>query len=106
MDAFAQHRAAVHDARQIDGVFEVIADDLRVHPPVEERRADDELRAAAISELISDSRVRSEHIHVKVSFGRVTLSGYVRGEAKSAAAAEDVARLSGVLGGRNQLEIR
>jgi osmotically-inducible protein OsmY len=101
-----QHRAAVHDARQIDGVFEVIADDLKVHPPVGEQRADDELRAAAIKELISDSRIRSEQIHVKVSFGRVTLSGYVRGEAECAAAAEDVARVSGVLGVSNQLEIR
>ena len=70
--------AAAHDARHLEGVFNVIVDDLRVHPPVGPRRSDDEIRAAAIETLTADPRIRSTHIHVKVSHGRLTLTGYVR----------------------------
>jgi osmotically-inducible protein OsmY len=102
----AQHRAAVHDAQQIDGVFEVIADDLKVHPPIADQRSDDLIRATAMQQLVWDSRIRSNHIHVHVLLGQVTLTGYVWEDAESAAAAEDVARLSGVVGVTNQIEVR
>lgn len=101
-----QHRAAVDDARQIEGVFEVIADELKVHPPVGDQRADDEIRAAAMQQLNWDSRIRSDHLHVNVLLGRVTLTGYVREESERAAATEDVARLTGVVGITNQVEVR
>ena len=61
-----QRRAAVHDARRIDGVFEVI-DHLRVHPPVGPLRTDDEIRAAALRRLNGDSRIHAEQIRVKVA---------------------------------------
>ena len=98
--------AAIHDARHVEGVFEVIADDLRVHPPLGEVRADDQIRAAALQRLVSDSRIRSVYIDVKVVRGRVTLSGHVRDEAESAAAADDVKSLDGVIEVINKLEIR
>jgi osmotically-inducible protein OsmY len=98
--------AATHDARQIEGVFEVIVDDLKVHPPIGPRRADDEVRAAALQRLIADPRIRSTHIHVKVSHGHLTLSGYVRGQSESVAAREDVASLPGVTEVTNRIEIR
>jgi len=101
-----QHRAAVRDARQIDGIFAVIADDLKVHPPVGNQRADDEIHAAAMQRLIWDSRIRSDHIHVKVLHGQVTLTGYVREQSEHAAAAEDVERITGVVGVTNQIEVR
>ncbi len=41
---FPERLTAVRDARHIKGVFEVIADDLRVHPPIGSRRTDDEIR--------------------------------------------------------------
>jgi osmotically-inducible protein OsmY len=100
-----QRLAAVHDARQIDGVFEVIADDLEVRPPIGSLRSDDEIRAAATQRVIADSRIRSNHIHIDVSHAQVTLSGYVRNESDSAAAAEDVAGLTGVLGVTNQIKV-
>lgn len=98
--------AAAHDARDVEGVFNVIADDLRVHPLVGQRRSDDETRAAALDTLTADPRIRSTHIHVKVSHGHLTLTGYVRDQAESAAAAEDVASLSRVIEVTNRIEIR
>ncbi len=101
-----ERTAAARAARQVDGVFEVIVDDLKVHPPIGNRRADDEIRAAAQQRVICDSRIRSNHIHVKVSHGWVTLTGYVRHESESAAAVDDVASLTGVVGVTDRIEVR
>ena len=103
---FPERLAAARDARHIEGVFEVIADDLRVHPPIGSRRTDDEIRAAALQRLTDDGRIRSTHIHVKVSHGHLTLTGYARHDAESAAALDDVASLAGVVGVTNQIKIR
>ena len=98
--------AAAHDARDVEGVFEVIVDDLRVHPPIGPRRTDDEIRAGAFGRLNQDPRIRSTHIHVKVADCQVVLTGYVREEAESDAAVEDVAAVTGVVGVTNRIEIR
>ena len=98
--------AAAHDARGVEDVFDVIVDDLRVHPPIGSRRSDDEIRAAALRRLILDPRIRSTHIHVKVADCHVVLTGYVREEAESDAAVEDLATVPGVVGVTNRIEIR
>ena len=100
-----QRRAAAHDARQIDGVFEVI-DHLKVHPPIKALRQDDGVRAAALQRLTADSRVHAEHLHVAVSHGQLTLTGDARHQSQRAAAEEDVAVVPGVLGVSNQIEVR
>ena len=97
---------AAHDAHGVEGVLNVVVDDLKLHPPVARRRTDDEIRAAALQRLIWDPRIHSTHIHVKVTHGHVTLTGYVREEAESDAAAEDVAGVSGAVGVTNRVEIR
>ncbi len=97
--------AAAHDARHVEGVFNVIVDDLRLRPPVGPRRSDDEIRAA-LDTLTADPGIRSTHIHVKVSHGHLTLTGYAREQAESAAAAEDGANLHGVIEVTNRIEIR
>jgi len=102
----SERSAAARDARDVDGVFEVVVDDLKVHPPIGFWRTDDEIRAAALQRLIGDPRIRSTHIHVKVSHGYLTLTGYVRAQPESAAAAEDVASLDGVVGVTNRIETR
>ena len=84
----------------------MVVGDLKLHLPVGRRRTDDEVRGAALQRLIWDPRIRSTHIHVKVSGGQVVLTGYVRSEAESDAAVEDVATLTGVLGVTNRIEIR
>jgi osmotically-inducible protein OsmY len=98
--------AAAHDARHVEDVSNVIVDDLKVHPPVGPRRSDDEIRAAALETVTADPRIRSTHIHVRVSHGRPTLTGYARQSAESGAAAEDVASTSGVIEVTNRIEIR
>jgi osmotically-inducible protein OsmY len=98
--------AAAHDARDVEGVFNVIVDDLRVHPRVGPPRSDAAIRAAALDTLTADPRIRSTHIHVKVSHGHLTLTGYAREQAESAAAAEDGASLHGVTEVTYRIEIR
>ncbi len=104
--SFPQRLAAARDARQIEGVFEVIVDGLKVHPPVGPIRGEDEIRAAAMQKLSSDPRIRSNHIRVEVMDGHVTLKGYVREGSEHAAAAEDAASVTGVAGVTNQIEVR
>jgi len=104
--SFAQRLAAAHDARHVEGVFDVIIDDLKVHPPVGPRRGDDEIRVAALERLKSDPRIRSTHIHVKVLHGHLTLTGYARDDSERAAAREDVASLHGVIELTDRIEIR
>lgn len=98
--------AARHDARDVEGVFQVVVDDLKVHPQVGRRHTDDEIRAAALQRLIWDARIRSTHLHVKVAQGHLTLTGYVRDKEESDAATEDVATVTGVVGVTNRIEIR
>jgi osmotically-inducible protein OsmY len=104
--SFPERLAAAHDARHVEGVFEVIIDDLKVHPPVGPRRADDEIRVAALQRLISDHRIHARHIHVKVAHGHLTLTGYARDDSERAAAREHVASLHGVTELTDRIEIR
>jgi osmotically-inducible protein OsmY len=106
VESLPERLAAAHDARRVEGVFDVIVDDVKVHPPVAHRRSDDEIRAAALQRLTADARIRSTHNHVEVSRGHLTLTGHVRHEAESAAALEDVASLSGVVEMTNQIKVR
>jgi osmotically-inducible protein OsmY len=106
VEALPERLAAKRDARRVEGVLDVIVDELKVHAPPAHRRPDDEIRAAAFQRLTSDPRIRSTHLHVKISHGHLTLTGYVRQEAERAAAAEDVASLSGVIEVTNRIEVR
>lgn len=101
-----ERMAAIHDTRRVEGVFEVIADRLKVHLPVGQQRTDDEIGAAATQRVIDDARIRSNQIQVKVSGGWVTLTGYVRREAERAAAVEDVTDVTGAHGVIDELEVR
>jgi len=106
VESIPERLAAAHDARHVEGVLNVIVDDLKVHPPPAHRRADDEIRAAALERLTADARIRSTHIHVDVSYGHLILTGYARHEAESAAALEDVASLTGLVEVTNQIKVR
>ena len=100
-----QRRAAVHDARQPDGVFEVV-DRLTIHPPIPGVHVDDEIRARALQRLSSDPGVHLEHVHVKVSHGQVTLTGYVRHPAERTAAVDAVQNVSGVAAVSDEIQVR
>jgi osmotically-inducible protein OsmY len=105
VETLDQRHAAAHDAKQIDGVFDVI-DHLKVHPGFPDRRSDDEIRAAALQRLVSNSRIHADAIHVNVSQGRVILTGHARHQSQRAAAEQEVASLTGVLEVINRIEVR
>ena len=67
------------------------------------RRDDDEIRGAALQNLIWDVDVPSDFVDVKVDDGWVTLKGNVSYQFESDAAYDDVASLYGVLGVTNEI---
>jgi osmotically-inducible protein OsmY len=104
VERFNQRRAAVQDARKIDGVYEV-EDQLKVSLAGPDRREDDEIRGVALQALIWDTEVPSDTVDIKVQDGWITLKGDVSLQFQSDAAYDDVASLYGVYGVTNEIRI-
>jgi osmotically-inducible protein OsmY len=104
VERFSQRLAAAADARNIEGVYEVI-NDLKVSLLGSDRRADDEIRGAALQNLIWDAEVPSGYVDVRVKDGWVTLKGDVSYQFQSDAAYDDVSSLYGVLGVTNEIKV-
>jgi osmotically-inducible protein OsmY len=104
VERFSQRRAAVGDAKKIDGVFEV-DDQLKVNLVGADRREDDEIRGVALQALIWDTDVPSDLVDVKVEDGWITLTGDVGYQFESDAAYDDVASLYGVYGVTNEIKV-
>ncbi len=102
--SFGQRRAAVKDAREVDGVDEV-GDELQVRLLNDDRREDADIRGVALQFLMWDVEVPSEFIDVKVHDGWVTLKGDVGYQFESDAAFDDVAYLYGVVGINNDIRV-
>ena len=102
--SFSQRRAAVRDARTIDGVHYVY-DDLLVRLLDAAGRSDAELRGMVLQAIAWDTEAPAELIDVKVQDGWVTLRGTVSWQFQSDAAYEDVASLSGVIGITNDIRV-
>jgi len=101
---FSQRRAAVSDARSVEGVYDV-DDQLDVRLLDEERREDAEVRGIALQILMWDSEVPADLIDVKVADGWITLSGDVAYQFESDAAFDDIALLLGVVGITNEIRV-
>jgi osmotically-inducible protein OsmY len=104
VERFSQRRAAERDALGVDGVSEVI-NHLKVNLPGTDRREDDEIRGAALQNLLWDAEVPFDAIDVKVRDGRLTLTGGVSFRFQSDAAYDDVSRLYGVAGVTNEIKV-
>jgi len=102
--SFSQRYAAVRDARHVEGVYDV-DDHLHVHILDADRRADADIRGAALEALHRDTEVPSNLIDVKVSDGWLTLMGEVSWQDQSNAAYYDVANLQGVTGITNEIKV-
>jgi osmotically-inducible protein OsmY len=102
VESFSQRRAAAQDARTVDGVYDV-DNQLKVSLTGANRRDDDEIRGAALQNLVWDIEVPSDFVDVKVDDGWVTLKGDVSYQFESDAAYDDVASLYGVLGVTNEI---
>ena len=104
VERFNQRRAAVQDAKKIDGVYDV-DDQLKVSLAGTDRREDDEIRGVALQALIWDTEVPSDTVDVKVQDGWITLKGDVSFQFQSDAAYDDVASLYGVYGVTNEIRV-
>ena len=104
VESFAQRRAAVQDAEETEGVYEV-DDQLVVDLLGDYRREDDEIRGIALQFLTWDVEVPVESIDVQVDDGWVTLSGEVDFQFESDAAFDDVAGLYGVVGITDEITV-
>ena len=102
--SFSQRRAAVRDARGVDGVHYVY-DHLSVRLMEAAQRSDAELRGMALQTIAWDTEAPAELIDVKVQDGWVTLRGTVSWQFQSDAAYEDVANLFGVIGITNDIRV-
>jgi osmotically-inducible protein OsmY len=104
VERFSQRRAAGEDAKDVDGVYDV-DNQLDVSLTGSDRRDDDEIRGAALQNLIWDVEVPSDLIDVKVDDGWLTLKGDVSYQFESDAAYNEVASLYGVLGVTNEIVV-
>ena len=104
VERFSQRRAAAQDAKNVDGVYD-LDNQLKVSLTGADRRDDDEVRGAALQNLIWDVDVPSDFVDVKVNDGWVTLKGDVNYQFQSDAAYDDVASLYGVLGITNEITV-
>jgi osmotically-inducible protein OsmY len=102
VESFSQRRAAGQDAKNVEGVYDV-DNQLKVSLTGANRREDDEIRGAALQNLIWDVEVPSDFVDVKVEDGWLTLKGNVSYQFESDAAYDDVASLYGVLGVTNEI---
>ena len=102
--SLGQRRAAVADARAVEGVYDV-DDELKVRLMDESRRSDADIRGIALQILMWDVDVPVESVDVKVSDGWVTLSGDVTYQFECDAAYDDVASLVGVFGVTNDITV-
>jgi osmotically-inducible protein OsmY len=104
VESFSQRRAAAQDAKNVEGVYD-LDNQLKVSLTGADRREDDEIRGAALQNLIWDVDVPSDFVDVKVNDGWVTLKGDVSYQFQSDAAYDDVASLYGVLGVTNEITV-
>jgi osmotically-inducible protein OsmY len=102
--SFAQRRAAVADARKIQGVYDVY-DELEVRLLDDSRREDAEIRGAALQRLMWDVEIPAEMVDVRISDGWVTLKGDLDFQYQSDDAFDDVASLVGVVGVTNEIRV-
>jgi osmotically-inducible protein OsmY len=102
--SFSQRRAAVQDARKVEGVGSVV-DKLKVDLLDGDHRDDNEIKGAALQMLIWDVEVPSDYVGVNVEDGWVTLKGDVDYQFQSDDAYDDVGSLYGVVGITNEIRV-
>jgi osmotically-inducible protein OsmY len=103
--SFHQKRSAATAAQRVHGVT-AVQNELQVRLMTEWRRADSDIRAAALQALMLDGLVPAERIDVKVSGGVLRLTGTVSWQFQRDAAEADVLPLTGIVDIEDELEIR
>jgi osmotically-inducible protein OsmY len=102
--SFAQERAAVADARRQRGVYDVY-NQLEVRLLNEDRRADAEIRGAALQRLMEDPMLDADYLDVHVKDGWLTLTGVADGQSQSDKAFDHMLSVRGVRGVTNKIQV-
>jgi len=105
VESFAQKHAAEAAARRVGGV-DAVAEEIEVRLPIDTRRSDEDIAAAAVDRLAWDVSIPRDAIQVTVEQGWLTLTGEVDRHYQREAAEQDVRRLFGVVAVSNQLTIK
>jgi osmotically-inducible protein OsmY len=102
--SFHQKRAATAAAQRVRGVT-TVRNELQVRLMTESRRADSDIRAAALQALMLDGLVPAERIDVKVNGGVLRLTGTVSWQFQRDAAEADVLPLIGIVDIEDELVV-
>jgi osmotically-inducible protein OsmY len=105
VETFAEKKAAGKAAQRVKGV-KAVAEEILVEVPFERTRTDEDIAAAAIERLAWDTSVPADAVSVRVEQGWITLTGEVTWYYQKEAAAQDIARLHGIVGVSNQVIVR
>lgn len=103
--SYAEKLEAEKAVRRVAGV-KAIAEELKVRFPYQAKTADHEIAKRIVDVLAWDAIVPDDKIKVKVEHGWVTLTGTVDWFYQSDAARRAAAKIGGVLGVTNLIEIR
>jgi osmotically-inducible protein OsmY len=103
--SFRQRRKAEQDVKRVAGVVGV-ANNIEVRLPIIHRRPDPDIARDAVEAIKSELPLSWERIRVTVEDGLITLEGEVEWHYQRERAEEAVARVRGVLGVVNYIEVR
>jgi osmotically-inducible protein OsmY len=105
VESYVEKHAAETTAGRVKGV-KAVAEEIEVRLPLEKKRGDEEIAAAALGRLSWDVSVPRDAVKIKVEKGWITLTGEVDWHYQTQAAEQDVRGLLGVLGVSNQTTIK
>lgn len=105
VDSYTKKWAAEEAAQRVRGVKAVV-NDVEVRLPGSSERTDDQIAAAAVRALESDSFVTADKIKVTVSKGWIRLEGEVEWQFQRQDAERDVRNLWGVKGVTNLITVK
>jgi osmotically-inducible protein OsmY len=105
VDSYTKKWAAEEAAQRVRGV-KAIVNDVEVRLPGSSERTDDQIAAAAVRALESDSFVPADKIRVTVSKGWIRLEGEVEWQFQRQDAERDVRNLWGVKGVTNLIAVK
>jgi osmotically-inducible protein OsmY len=86
--------------------LKALVEEIEIRLPLQIKRGDDEIAAAALSRLSWNSSLPKDAVRVKVEKGFVTLTGQVDWRFQKDAAAREIRSLFGVTGVANQTTVK
>src|SRR5437870_6939262 len=105
VSSYAEKYAADRAAKRVQGV-RAVANELDVKLPDSSRRTDQDIAAAAVQALKSNTQVPADQIKVSVSDGWVKLEGEVEWDCQREAAESAIRNLPGVTGISNLIRVK